>query len=58
MKIQPIRSEDEARKLPDTNFIVSKRFDRFAIGHKNLVTRQQHFFSAAAANLGIEALGR
>ena len=58
MKIQPFRIEDEARKIADTNFIVSKRFDRFAIRDGNLITGQQQFSGAAAAALVIEALGR
>ena len=58
MRIQPFRIEDEARKLVDTYFIVSKRFDQFAVRDGNLVTGQQQFSGAAAARLVIEALGR
>lgn len=57
-RIQPFWIEDEARKIPDTNFIVSKRFDRFAIRDGDLITGQQQFSGPAAAALVIEALGR
>lgn len=57
-KIQPFWIEDEARKIPDTNFIVSKRFDRFALRDGALITGQQQFSGAAAAARVIEALGR
>lgn len=58
MRIQPFRIEDEARKIFDTNFIVSKRFDQFAVRDGNLITGQQQFSGPAAAELVIEALGR
>ena len=57
-KIQPFWIETEAKQLPDTNFIVSKRFDRFAVRDGNLITGQQQFSGTAAAELVIEALGR
>lgn len=57
-RIQPFWIEEEAKKIPDTNFIVSKRFDRFAVRDGNLVTGQQQFSGPAAAALVIEALGR
>jgi putative intracellular protease/amidase len=56
--IQPFRIEDEAARIEDTNFIVSKMFDRFAIRDGNLITGQQQYSGAAAAALVIEALGR
>jgi putative intracellular protease/amidase len=58
MKIQPFWIEDEARKLPDTNFIVQSRFKAFAVRDGNLITGQQQFSGAAAAALVVEALGR
>ena len=57
-KIQPFWIEDEARKLPETNFIVSSRFAPFAVRDGSLITGQQQHSGAAAARLVIEALGR
>lgn len=57
-KIQPFWIEEEARRIPDTNFIVSGRFKSFAIRDGALVTGQQQYSGAAAAELVIEALGR
>lgn len=57
-KIQPFWIEDEARNIPDTNFIVSSRFASFAVRDGNLITGQQQHSGAAAAKLVIEALGR
>jgi len=56
-RIQPFWIEDEARKLPDTNFIVSGRFKPHAVRDGNLITGQQQFSGAAVARLVIEALG-
>jgi putative intracellular protease/amidase len=55
--IQPFRIEDRARALSDTNFIVSSRFKPHAVRDGLLVTGQQQYSGAAAARLGIEALG-
>ena len=57
-RIQPFWIEDEARKLPDTNFVVSGMFKPFAIRDGNLITGQQQFSGAAAARLVVETLGR
>jgi len=57
-KIQPFWIEDEARKLEDTNFIVSGMFKPFAVRDGNLITGQQQFSGGAAAELVVEALGR
>jgi putative intracellular protease/amidase len=57
-RIQPFWIEDEAGKLPDTNFIVDQMFREFAVRDGLLVTGQQQFSGAAAARLVIEALGR
>ncbi|RIK45370.1 MAG: type 1 glutamine amidotransferase domain-containing protein [Chloroflexi bacterium] len=56
-RIQPFWIEDEARKLPDTNFIVAGRFKPFAVRDGRLITGQQQYSGAAAARLVIEALG-
>ena len=57
-KVQPFRIEDEAGKLPDTNFIVQGRFRRHAVRDGLLITGQQQYSAAAAARLVIDALGR
>ena len=57
-KIQPFWIEEEARKLEDTNFIVGGIFKPFALRDGNLITGQQQFSGAAAAELVVEALGR
>lgn len=57
MKIQPFWIEDEAKALPDTNFVVHRRFRSFALRDGNLITGQQQYSGAAAAELVVEALG-
>jgi putative intracellular protease/amidase len=57
-RIQPFWIEDEARKIPGTNFVVEQRFREFAVRDGRLVTGQQQYSGAAAARLVIEALGR
>ena len=57
-KIQPFWIEDEARKLSDTNFVVQSMFKPFAVRDGNLITGQQQFSGAAAAELVVEALGK
>ena len=56
-RIQPFRIEDEARKIRNTNFIVSGRFKSHAVRDGNLITGQQQYSAPAAARLLIEALG-
>lgn len=56
-RIQPWWIEDEARKLPNTNFVVHTRFRAHALRDGRLVTGQQQFSGAAAARLVVEALG-
>jgi putative intracellular protease/amidase len=56
-KIQPFWIEDEARKLENTNFIVSGRFKPHAVRDGNLITGQQQYSGAEAARLIVEALG-
>lgn len=57
-RIQPFWIEDEARKIPGSNFVVERMFREFAVRDGLLVTGQQQFSGAAAARLVIEALGR
>ena len=56
-KIQPFWIEDEAAKLENTNFIVTKQFKPHAVRDGNLITGQQQYSGRAAARLMIEALG-
>jgi putative intracellular protease/amidase len=57
-RIQPFWVEEEARRIPDTNFVVHGMFRPFAVRDGNLVTGQQQYSGAAAAALVVEALGR
>jgi putative intracellular protease/amidase len=57
-RIQPFWIEEEARKLEGTNFIVNSMFKAFAVRDGNLITGQQQFSGAAAAELVVETLGR
>lgn len=57
-KIQPFWIEDEARKIGDANFVVQSMFKPFAVRDGNLITGQQQYSGAAAAELVVEALGR
>lgn len=57
-KIQPFWIEEEARKIKDTNFIVSGMFRPFAVRDGNLITGQQQFSGGAAAELVVQALGK
>ena len=56
-KIQPFWIEEEAKKLPNTNFIVNGRFKSHAVRDGNLITGQQQYSGTAAARLVIQALG-
>lgn len=56
-RMQPFWIEEEAKKLADTNFIVSGRFKSHAVRDGNLITGQQQYSATAAARLVIEALG-
>jgi putative intracellular protease/amidase len=56
-RVQPFWIEDEAKKLENTNFIVSGRFKPHAVRDGNLITGQQQYSGRAAARLMIEALG-
>lgn len=57
-KIQPFWIEEEAKKIDGTNFITNSGFKAFAVRDGNLITGQQQFSGAAAAERVIEALGR
>jgi putative intracellular protease/amidase len=57
MKIQPFWIEEEAKKIPNTNFIVNGMFKPFAVRDERLITGQQQYSGGAAAKLVIEALG-
>ena len=56
-RMQPFWIEEEAKKLPDTNFIVAGRFRAHAVRDGNLITGQQQYSAVAAARKVIEALG-
>ena len=57
-RIQPFWIETEARKLVDTNFVVDAMFRPFAVRDGTLITGQQQYSGAEAAQLVIQALGR
>jgi putative intracellular protease/amidase len=57
-RTQPFWIEDDAKKLPNTNFIVNGRFKPHAVRDGNLITGQQQCSAAAAARLIVEALGQ
>jgi len=57
-KIQPYRIEEEARKLPNTNFKVAEPLSSYAIQDGNLITGQQQNSGAAAAEFVIEQLSK
>lgn len=57
MKIQPFWTEEEAKKIPNTNFIVNGMFKPFAVRDGRLITGQQQYSGAEAAKLVVEALG-
>lgn len=56
-RIQPFWIEEEAKCLPDSNFIVNSAFKPHAVRDGHLITGQQQYSGAAAARLVIEALG-
>lgn len=57
MKIQPFWIEEEAKKIPNTNFIVNGMFKPFAVRDGRLITGQQQYSGGTAAKLVVEALG-
>jgi putative intracellular protease/amidase len=56
-RIQPFWIEEEARKLPKTNFTVNSRFRPYAVRDGRLVTGQQQYSGTAAIRLVVQALG-
>jgi len=56
MQIQPFRIEEEAMKMPRTNFVTGTPFSAFAVRDGNLITGQQQNSGAAAARLILEAM--
>lgn len=56
MRIQPFRIEDEARKMPNSKFVVAPMFESHAVQDGNLITGQQQNSGAAAANLVVKEL--
>ena len=56
-RMQPFWIEEQAKRLPDTNFIVSGRFKAHAVRDGNLITGQQQYSGTVVAQLVIEALG-
>ena len=56
-RIQPFWIEDEAQKLDGTNFIVQGAFKAHAVRDGRLITGQQQYSGAAAAEKVVEALG-
>ena len=56
MKIQPFRIEDEARKMPNSKFMVAPMFEAYAVQDGNLITGQQQNSGAEAAKLVIAQL--
>ncbi len=57
-KIQPYWIEEEALKLPNTNFKVATPFSSYAIQDGNLITGQQQNSGTAAARLVVQQLNR
>ena len=56
-KIQPFWIEEEARKIPETEFVVGEAFAPHSVRDGNLITGQQQNSGAAAARHIIEMLG-
>ena len=56
-RIQPFWIEEEARAIEGTNFVVRSAFTAHAVRDGNLITGQQQYSGAAAAELVVEALG-
>lgn len=56
-RIQPFWIEEEAKKLENTNFIVQSRFKAHAVREGRLITGQQQYSGAAAAEQVVSALG-
>lgn len=57
-RIQPFWIEEEAKKLPETNFIVAGMFRSHVVRDGNLITGQQQYSGAEAARVVIQTLGQ
>ncbi len=57
-KIQPYWIEEEAKKLPNTNFKTAVPFSSFAIADGNLITGQQQNSGAAVAGMVVQQLSK
>jgi putative intracellular protease/amidase len=57
-RIQPFWIEEEARKMPNTKFVVKEAFASFAIADGNLITGQQQNSGAEAAKLVLAELAK
>jgi putative intracellular protease/amidase len=55
-KIQPFRIEDEAKKMPNSKFMVAPMFEAYAVQDGNLITGQQQNSGAEAAKLVVAQL--
>ena len=56
-RIQPFWIEEQAKQIAGTNFIVNGAFKAHAVRDGRLITGQQQYSGAAAAQLVIETLG-
>ncbi len=56
-RIRPFWIETDARSIEGTNFTTDSAFKPFAVRDGNLITGQQQYSGAAAAELVIQALG-
>ena len=57
-KIQPYWIEEEAKKLPNTNFKTAAPFSSFAIADGNLITGQQQNSGFAVARMVVQQLSK
>ncbi|UOY06872.1 type 1 glutamine amidotransferase domain-containing protein [Muricauda sp. SCSIO 64092] len=57
-KIQPYWIEEEAKKLPNTNFKTATPFSSFAIADGNLITGQQQNSGVAVAGMVVQQLSK
>lgn len=55
-RIQPFWIEDEAKKIPNTRFVVKEAFTPYAVADGNLITGQQQNSGSEAAKLVIAQL--
>jgi len=55
-RLQPFRIEDEAKKIPNTTFVVAPPFSSHAVADGNLITGQQQYSGAETARLVLKYL--